>query len=180
MLFDGAGDYITSPNSADYHLSTNDFCVDGWIYMSTLPPSVDFYTILAHYDQPSSQRAWIACIRNDTGTYQMRLFYTDTGSTVSNLTNNFGSAPTTGIWHHFAFTRSSDVFRTFWDGVQVGTDQALTTDIRLPSGVTINIGGANNTPTNLMNGSLDDVRLTIGAARYTANFTPPTQAFPNS
>lgn len=44
----------------------------------------------------------------------------------------------------------------------------------------VDMGRVSAPSTQSFNGYIDDVRITVGAARYTANFAPPTQAFPNS
>ena len=40
------------------------------------------------------------------------------------------------------------------------------------------IGG--EADTRFLNGYIDELRITKGIARYTANFTPPTEAFPDA
>jgi hypothetical protein len=37
-----------------------------------------------------------------------------------------------------------------------------------------------NSTEQFANGNIDEVRITKGIARYTANYTPSTSAFPNS
>lgn len=77
-------------------------------------------------------------------------------------------------WHHVALTRASNVVRTFVDGGLVDTATISgnqTTGKFEFCGLTGVDGGFVR---------MDEFRFTSGVARYTANFTPPTAAFPDS
>jgi uncharacterized repeat protein (TIGR01451 family) len=76
-----------------------------------------------------------------------------------------------GNWHHIAVTRSKGVLRGFVDGVQ--QLPSLTATWSYPA-VSAALGQAG------FKGYVDEVRVTNGVARYTANFTVPTSAFPSN
>lgn len=82
-------------------------------------------------------------------------------------------------WHHFAMVRDTDnVIRFYWDGVQAAATRSSTATIDFGAYDWM-VGGYNNLDSdNRWVGYMDDMRLTNGVARYTANFTPPTTAFP--
>jgi hypothetical protein len=88
------------------------------------------------------------------------------------------SAIATNTWYHVAAVRQSNVLTVYVNGVAGPT--------------TVNDGGNNlsesyvgvgifNFPFYVAYGSgyIDDFRITKGVARYTSNFTPPTEPFPN-
>jgi hypothetical protein len=92
------------------------------------------------------------------------------------------SAITNNVWHHIAITRDgSNNLKVFIDGVAGATGSTS----RNISGASLLYIGSDNTSAILAsgnyyyNGYIDDLRITKGVARYTANFTPPTAAFPD-
>jgi hypothetical protein len=75
-------------------------------------------------------------------------------------------------WVHVAITRdSSNTTRIFYNGVQ---QASATLSYSYPQ-ASASIGGGNG---GYLPGYIDDLRITNGYARYTANFTPPTSALP--
>jgi hypothetical protein len=75
---------------------------------------------------------------------------------------------------HVAVSRSGTSLKMFFDGVQVAsaTDSTSFTD----NAYGVRIGGSSGYS---FNGYIDDLRITKGYARYTANFTPPSAPFPD-
>jgi hypothetical protein len=102
---------------------------------------------------------------------------------LSNVTTYFantgGGVINDNTWHHVAFSRSGSSGKLFVDGTQVGSTLSLGTTALGNGTLPINIGGQGNS-THMSQGYIDDVRITKGYARYTANFTPPTAAFLNT
>lgn len=91
-----------------------------------------------------------------------------------------GPVMTNGQWYHVAMTRSGSTVRFFFDGVQQGSNFSNSTAFsngRLTIGVFVN---DRSTSTNFhFSGHIDEFRYTKGVARYTSNFSVPTQPFPN-
>jgi len=164
MAFDGSGDYLSSVSNAVNNLS-GDFTVEAWIYravIGVLHPIFD----LGDYVGASGL-----------------LFYVTSGNALAIFTNNGlamsgGTIPAT-TWTHVALVRSgsgSGNTRLYVNGVSVGTPATNTATFsgRLLVGADL----YNTAITNFMNGYIDDLRVTRGVARYTANFTPPQVALP--
>jgi hypothetical protein len=82
---------------------------------------------------------------------------------------------TASAWHHVAATRSGNTVRVFLDG----TEDASATFSNGTAASSALVIGAFADGTEALNGWMDEIRITKGLARYTANFTPPTEAFPD-
>ena len=166
MAFDGTGDYLYQPNQVNLQFRTGPYTIEFWIYpnsFSPLPVILDMRTVNA---------ATGGAIQIYITTGGVVTVYG--GSSTGTLLVTAGSALSTGVWAHVALTRSGTSTRLFINGTQSGSTATDSTDYGLGALWLGVIASGNN---SYFNGYIDDLRITK-FARYTANFTPPTAAFP--
>lgn len=76
-----------------------------------------------------------------------------------------------GTWYHLAMVRSGTTITVYLNGVSCGS-KVMNLSNSSVSFFTVGCESWNNANTPFK-GYLDDIRITKGVARYTANFTPP-------
>ena len=162
--FDGSGASVTAAGSINFAYGTADFTVEMWLYASAYDPS---YNII--FSQTESGQNYFL-IAQESGNSVFR--YGDLGGTVIS-----GPQLLAQQWQHIAVVRSGGTVTLYVNG-EGGTPTPCNfdfTDISYP----IAVGSYDHSGDNSFTGYIDDLRITKGVARYTANFTPPTEAFPN-
>jgi len=140
-----------------YFANNTDFTIEGWINITSFGTNnmlMGWNT--ANFDYVLISSAGIGL--NQQNTY----------------TANWSVSLSSGTWFHLAITRSSGVCRCFVNGIKRGSD--ITNTNNLGGNVATQIGNWYTSPSYPFNGYLDDFRITMGYARYTSNFTPPTSA----
>jgi hypothetical protein len=163
LSFDGTGDRLFISDVTNLGFGTGDFTVELWVYFNVAPADTGFVG--------SVNNGGMDFVYHSSGSLRIGQLGVGWDSIFSPFT------PATGTWYHIAFTRSGGTARGFVDGVQIGSNSTNTVSYA-PSGG-MNIGASNSTGARHLNGYIDDLRITKGYARYTANFTPPTAAFAN-
>jgi len=160
-------------------LGPGDFTLECWIYTNV---ELGYYRTLC-----GNFGGWIGPSRvwqllNLSGSGTLGLMYVDDYGSGHDVTGVNATIPV-GEWSHYALVRSGGTVQSFVNGVSQGTD-SLGQDFSSPtqdgSPAPFWLG---HTPENIYGrnwyGYIDDLRITKGVARYTADFTPPTVAFPN-
>lgn len=163
--FNGASvlDFATS---ADFAMGTGDFTVEGWVNTATNNTSGTFV---------ASSSRFAAGVKG--------FAVQDSSSLIGNQQNPyeqiypFSTAYTTFTWQHFAFVRNGGTITHYINGLNVGSVSA---SINLDSTHLVMGQIAFDQANYFMTGYMDEVRITKGLARYTANFSPPIGPFPTT
>jgi hypothetical protein len=169
MYFDGTGDYLIMPEPLTGKFETSDFTIEYWDYHGS--QGTNYAPQVGTLSSGTPAGTWrFGTFSNNGGLY----FAYHNGSSYVDVT--FGSvAYNDSVWRHFAITRYNGVLRAFVNGIQVGTNQTVTQNFNSSNRVIV---GAELVTPSYFTGYIDDLRITKGVARYTANFTAPTAAFP--
>lgn len=164
MKFDGSGDSLLGVASPSFAFGTGDYTVEYWVY----PASFSNQPTMFDTRPASSSVNGYADFFSTTGLFKLYIGNTNIYTSSTTISTN--------TWTHIAVSRSGTSLRVFINGVQDGstvTNSTNMTDTQCRVGNNIN-GSAS------LNGYIDDLRVTKGVARYTANFTPPSAPYPNS
>lgn len=170
LNFDGSGDWITASDSADFTLGNGDFTVDFWF----------------NWAGGSGVRGFLAGQGDSSGTAASSSFgleHRTTNVIRSIVSVGAGSSVVDGTttitatgWHHFELCRTGNTLKMFIDGTQEGGDVSITGTVNDSSNA-FRVGAGGEITTTTWNGQIDEFRLSVGVARHTANFTPPTSAY---
>ena len=166
LLCDGSGDYVTVPDSADWDFGSGDFSLECQIRFNTVAGNQGIFT----REISGSSYFYIAW---ESGN---KIRFRDYGGTYD---SSFAwITPVADTWYHLAISRSGNSIRCFIDGIQIGSTQTFTGSF-IDRAVPLQIG-AFPVASYWFNGWIDEVRVSKGIARWTANFTPPTSAYSSS
>ena len=165
--FDGTGDYLlVAGSSDDLAFGTGDYTIE----MFVRPTNVAADVVLIDF-RPAATNGYYLYLDCAATTGAVRV-YINSAFRITGTTN------LSGAWHHIALCRSGSSTKLFIDGVQEGA--TWTDSSNMLVGVSRPVIGCNGAGLGLysLNGYIDDLRITTGIARYTANFTPPAAEFP--
>jgi hypothetical protein len=172
VYLDGNGDYLQiPPTGSEFNFgTTTDFAIECWI--DCQDQTVLYPTIIA------TQGGWSA------GAFSLRFDNTGRANRFTVHLNGAGdpflassSTFSFGVWRHVALTRQGSTWRLFVNGVQEATGTYAGT-LNLAMGGSIRVGWSTwDGAAGYFKGYIDDLRITNGIPRYTANFTPPAAAF---
>ncbi len=166
-LFDGSGDYLSAPDSADFDFGSGDFTIDFWVRFNSLSTPQHLVTKLnTSLYGPFAitiDGSYVYCASSSNGTSWGMIFAWPYGGHLA-----------VGEWHHFAFVRNGSDWRFYLDGVSRASTTVSQTVMPNITDVTI---GANADGSFPLNGWMDELRISKGIARWTNNFTPPASEY---
>ena len=164
MSFDGTGDRLSTSPGVINSLGSGDFTIEGWVY----PLSLSSMRILSQGTYAAGEFLFIL---NSNGSADF------CEATTSRLAFSAGSF-VVGEWKYFAIVRSgsgSNNLKGYINGTLAGT--GTSSSYNYSASTAIFVGSNPTTASQDFQGYIDDLRITRGYARYTANFTAPTSAF---
>lgn len=167
LYFDGTGDYLAAVYTPNNNLGTGSFTFEAWIYPTNISGIDGIYAISG-----GSGANPKFVVHLNAGVPDIHYNNLTNGS---NIYTPATSAVSANTWTHIAFVRNGSTWTWYINGTAAGTGSNSTNITFTTQPLYVGYGGEGYFTE--FNGYIDDLRVTKGVARYTANFTPPTAPF---
>lgn len=176
-LLDGSGDYLVIPGgSSDFDISSQDLTAECFILLNT-----------------GETNGFIFDNRGVAGTWYSNWNLAVIGGKIRAELGRQASAPgsvqasftgvttlSAGVWYHIAFVRNGANASIYINGNLDATSSAGSPLANAVIGAFYIGYEESQSSSYYLDSFIDEVRITKGVARYTANFTPPVSPFPDS
>lgn len=175
-VFDGTGGYLTTPYvAADFNWWTGSFTLECWVFASSFSTwefwdGTWLHAKLIGNTATASKASWWSFGPLASGAVQFR-YWNGTSNAVTST-----ATVVSGQWNHIAVVFDGSKINIYVNGVGLATPVSVSGTPQASTSVPLALGVYNS---QYLAGYVDDLRITKGVARYTANFTPPTDPFPN-
>ena len=170
MLFDGTGDYLAVAHHADFNLGTGDFTIECRVRRT----AAAFHSLIGKAASGGTLWSQIVFQLAIEASGQIKFWFSNNGGAGFILAASSNISLNTN--YHIAVVRMSNNFNLYLDGVSVAS--TTSTNSMLVNSAPITIGDVDEAAAaSLHQGWLDEVRISR-VARWDANFTSPTSAYP--
>jgi len=162
--FDGAS-YLSYPDNTDLRMETEDFTIEGWINITTLPSSAEAPIITKW---AGGHRSYELAITQTT--HRVTFLISDDGNWNGDSVEGTTSL-SADTWYHIAITYDGSNIRVYLDGILEGTYGYSSG--AFGSSQNVEVGGLTDA-SRYFAGYIDGLRIHKGKALWTENFIPPT------
>jgi len=160
-MFDGAGDYLTVPDSEDWYFGSGDFTIDCWVKHTNI------WYVEQYLLQGGSYTNWRFYYFYERGVS----FYAEEDEVEKVYA--YGGEIADTDWHHVALCKVGNDYFIYRDGQQVAYDSSdYTSDL-----TSLLYIGSFCGHSKYFEGYIDELRISKGIARWTSDFTPPTEEY---
>jgi len=162
--------YTTSPSPiSTINYGTNNFTIDLWYYhISSGGHSLSYHGVGDSFNNT----AYLLLIDLNN---KIRLTLSNGSSAICDITTS--SAIAANTWTHIAAVRDAGTVNVYLNGVSSASANIGTASITNSVGPGYLIGARISAIDYPFNGYVDEFRHSQGIARWTANFTPPSQPY---
>ena len=164
LAFDGTGDYVTLPYESFAPFGTGNFTIEGWVYFTANDNGGGVFQLSNGYLNSQVRGPTLGL---DGSSDNWRWYYGTSSASHGSV------GPSVDTWYHFAWVRNSGTSKVYIDGTEILT----ASDATNYTDTYFTIGAYYNSSLEL-NGYIDEFRISH-VARYTSNFTPTTEVFPD-
>ena len=169
VSFEGTTSYLEIPNHSDLEVTDQDFCFEAFIYPTGTSNNGFGYLFNKGFHNQIT-------FRNNNNDPQMEAYFASAGSGSYDIAAGFASGNNSvplHQWSHVALTRSSGTLKWFINGKEKASQSAGTLGT---NSTNFSIGTYLPSASNYeFKGGISNVRITVGEAVYTSNFTPSSE-----